>query len=296
MGWKLGIDGGASKTECVLVDPDGKVAARHSTAGCNPSVIGVEEARRRTMDCLWRLRTECGDAEVIETLLCMAGSRPFWRSFAAGLEGFGRVSAADDSLPVLELATAGQRGLVLHAGTGSFLAARTSDGKARYCGGLGWRFGDEGSGYDLGRRALARAMLELQGSLEPSAVGSLVIGRTGVSDADALVALYYADPAPNRQIAALAPEVLNLAASGDQAAIRIVEGSLEGLLNFAKESSARLFPGVALSTLRAGISGPILNHPFALAFFTARAPFALMPVTDAPIEGVRRLLLRGAST
>ena len=29
-----------------------------------------------------------------------------------------------------------------------------------YAGGLGWRFNDPGSGYDLGRRAIARALLD----------------------------------------------------------------------------------------------------------------------------------------
>ena len=47
-------------------------------------------------------------------------------------------------------------------------AARDAAGAIHYAGGLGWRFGDPGSGYDLGRRAITRALLELQGWLPPS--------------------------------------------------------------------------------------------------------------------------------
>jgi N-acetylglucosamine kinase-like BadF-type ATPase len=294
MGWKLGVDGGASKTECILIDPKGGVAARHSAAGCNPSVIGPEEARKRAHECLIRTRSAAGAGPVSETLLCMAGHRAFWCSFADQLEDFGRVSACDDSVPVLELATGGGPGLVLHCGTGSFMAARTSDGKAHYCGGLGWRFGDEGSGYDLGRRALARAMLEMQGSLAPSAIGRLVAEKTGLSEADPLVAHYYAEPLAKPAVATFAPYVLDLAESGEPAAIRIVEDSLTGLLEFAVAACGRLFAGTPERDLRAGLSGHILNHPFSRAVLGARAPFSLLQVTDAPIEGVRRLLLRGA--
>ena len=74
-------------------------------------------------------------------------------------EGFGKVVACDDSRPVLELATGGKPGLVLHAGTGSFVAAQAPDGTLHYAGGTGWRFGDPGSGYDLGLlRAVTNAV------------------------------------------------------------------------------------------------------------------------------------------
>ena len=99
---------------------------------------------------------------IVSTLLCMAGSRSFWQAFAADLTGYGRVSTMDDSRPVLELATHGQPGIVLHGGTGSFVAARAPDGSLHYAGGLGWRFGDAGSGYDIGRRTIIRALLEAQ--------------------------------------------------------------------------------------------------------------------------------------
>lgn len=41
--------------------------------------------------------------------------------------------------------------LVLHAGSGSFVAARGLDGAVHYAGGLGWKFGDAGSGFEIGR-------------------------------------------------------------------------------------------------------------------------------------------------
>jgi glucosamine kinase len=294
MGWKIGVDGGGTKTECVLIDPNGAVAARHTGPGCSPSLVGQPQSREIAGEVLRAVRAGHPDAEVAATLLCMAGSRSFWRDFGSGLSGYGRVETADDSVPVLELATRGAPGIVLHAGTGSFVAARTPDGAAHYAGGIGWRFGDEGSGYDLGRRAIARALLELQGWAPPSGLGALVRERTGQSTSGAVSVYFYGDPATNNGVAGLAPEVLRLASEGDPAAGEAVSASVLQLLALAVSVAGQLFPGRRPEGFRAGVSGHILNHPFSLKVLSDNAPFPLHRVTEPPIEGVRLLLARTA--
>ena len=295
MPWKIGVDGGGTKTECILVDPEGAIAARHTALGCSPSLVGSARAREIASEAIEAVQAGHPAAEVSLTLLCMAGSRSFWREFGAELIGVGRVTTVDDSMPVLELATRGGPGLVLHAGTGSFVAARTPDGGVHYAGGIGWRFGDEGSGYDLGRRAIARALLELQGWAPPSGLGALVRDRTGHSTAAAVAGYFYGDPATNNGVAALAPEVLGLAAAGDASAGEAVSASVLELLALAVSVTDRLFPGSRPATFRAGVSGRILNHPFAFQALSSRAPFPLSPITEAPIEGVRLLLARDSA-
>jgi glucosamine kinase len=195
-------------------------------------------------------------------------------------------------VPVLELATRGAPGLVIHAGTGSFIAARSPDGGVHYAGGTGWRFGDEGSGYDLGRRAISRALLELQGWAPTSGLGALVRERTGRSTSGEVSAYFYGDPATNSGVAGLAPEVLRLASGGDPAAAEAVSGSVRQLLALAVSVTAQLFRGERPASFRAGVSGHILNHPFAYQVLSSRAPFPLAKVTESPIEGVRLLLAR----
>ena len=292
MDWKIGVDGGGTKTECILVDPSGSVVARHTGPGCSPSLVGAARAREIAAGALEELRSGHPPVTVSSTLLCMAGSRAFWREFGDSLSGFGKTFTVDDSLPVLELATRGSPGLVLHAGTGSFVAARTADGAAHYAGGIGWRFGDEGSGYDLGRRAIARALLELQGWAAPSGLGALVRERTGHSTAAAVAGFFYGDPATNNGVAALAPDVLKLAQGGDVAAAEAVSASVLKLLALATTVTGQLFPGQLPESFRAGVSGHILNHPAAYQTLSAHAPFPLARVTESPIEGVRLLLAR----
>ncbi|MDP3069459.1 MAG: BadF/BadG/BcrA/BcrD ATPase family protein [Opitutaceae bacterium] len=296
---KIGIDGGGTKTECILVDATGAILARHVAPGCNPNVAGPEQARAIVSTAIATLiaesRIENLSSKISHTCLFMAGLPAFWQEFAATLTGLGRVTAALDSLPTLELATGGAPGLVVHAGTGSFVAARSSDGAIHYAGGTGWRFGDPGSGYELGRRAIARALLELQGWLPPSRLGPAVRDHTQLgtaADARAVTRYYYSHAEPNRIIAALAPVVLRLAEEGDAVAREVAIESAGELLALANRVAEKLFPGVAPATLPTGLSGALLNHPVVAGPLAARTRLALQPITAAPIEGVRRLLLR----
>ena len=308
MSYKIGVDGGGTKTECLLIDRQGRVVARHTGPGCNPSVIGQDQAAVIITAALDALRAQAvadfaqhhgpaGESQTLitHTLLCMAGHRGFWQELAATRTGFGRVTTTDDSLPVLELATHGQPGLVLHAGTGSFVAARAPDSSVHYAGGRGWRFDDPGSAYDLGQRAIARALLELQGWAPLSGLGPMVREHTGLSattDASAVTRYFYQQTEPNRVIAALAPAVLRLASEHDSAAHELAAASAGELLDLAVTVATKLFSASQLGTLTAGVSGPILTHPVVHAALAARSPFMLVPVVGAPIEGVRQMLAR----
>jgi N-acetylglucosamine kinase-like BadF-type ATPase len=289
---KIGVDGGGTKTELILIDDHGEVVARRLTGGCNPNTTGPEAARITLEEAL---ATLAAHFPVSHTLLCMAGAPAFWRETAESLnagELFGQVTALDDSRPVLELATNGSPGLVLHAGTGSFIAAQAPDGSLHYAGGTGWRFGDPGSGYDLGRRAISKALLELQGWQIPTSLSTLLRDHTGLTHSASITRHFYQHADSNRQIAALAPALLRLAAEGDPAAHQIVTASVTALLQLSESVIAKLFPGWHLDTLRAAVSGPILTHAAVRPILATRSSLNLRMIEDPPVEGVRRLLLR----
>jgi glucosamine kinase len=296
---KIGVDGGGSKTECVLIDAAGAVLARHVAPGSNPSVIGGDQARLIVTDALCALLTQASLTQpkvpIEATLLCMAGARTFWKDFAASLTDFGRVTSIDDSIPILEIATHGDPGLVLHSGTGSFVAARAPDNTLHYAGGLGWRFGDAGSGYEIGERAVARALLEAQGWAAPSRLGPTVRDHAELprdADAAVLTRYFYQHPEPNRLIASLAPAILRLASEGDMTAHALVVESTGELVALGTKVAAKLFPSIPLDTIPSGLSGHILTHPLVVEAITRQTPLPLVPIQDSPIEGVRQLLMR----
>jgi N-acetylglucosamine kinase-like BadF-type ATPase len=292
MNFKIGVDGGGTKTELILVDATGTIVATHTAPGCNPSQCGPDKARIILLEALKALRAKLPAGSVQYTQLYLAGSPQLWSEFASALTGYGRVMTGPDSIPVLELATSGAAGLVLHAGTGSFVAARASDGSIHYAGGLGWKLGDAGSGFDLGRRGIAHALLELQGWAQPSGLGEALKTHTGLTDSAALTRLFYTDPEANVRIAAFAIRVVELAAQGCSPAQIMLTETLTELVAQARLVTAKLFSD---STVPCGVSGPILNSEpagFALKALVAthRWPVTLAFITAPPIEGVRRLL------
>ncbi len=295
MNFKIGVDGGGTKTELILTDPAGVIVARHTGPGCNPSLLGPMGARSKLEELLRQLLTLApAHSTVLATHLYMAGSPAFWRETGAALAGFGAVFTGADSLPVLELATDGGPGLVLHAGTGSFVAARGFDGALHYAGGLGWRFGDPGSGHDLGRRAIARGLSELQGWTPRTALAEALVRHTGIADYAGNSRFFYTADEANVRIAAFAPVVLDLARHGNPPAQTSVAESLTELVALGRNVTTRLF---GETPVVCGISGAILNHEVAAITLRALATTPPWPVefrfiADPPIEGVRRLLQR----
>lgn len=312
-GFKIGVDGGGTKTEFILVDAAGAIIARHLGPGCNPSQVGPEKARDILLAGLAALRGSRPNSDLPNPISAahfyMAGSPPFWRETAAMLQDVGAVTTGPDSLPVLELATGGKPGLVLHAGTGSFVAARTADGSVHYAGGLGWKLGDASSGFDLGRRAIAIALLELQAAgaagspplQKLSPLAEALRNHTGLANYAANSRFFYNDPGANAAISAFAPRVLQLAEQDCGPAQQVVADSVTELARLADQVIHRLFPtarqGVTAGPMPCGVSGRILNSvpaAFALRSLAAklRWPVALHFITESPAEGVRRLLAK----
>lgn len=297
--YQIGVDGGGTKTEAILLDATGAIIARHNAGGCNPSQVGPAQARAVLENVLGALLAGSTisqlDAPVARTLLCLAGSRQFWTETAATLKTYGRVTVTDDALPVLELATGGAPGLVLHAGTGSFVAARAPDGQVHYAGGLGWKLGDPGSAFELGRRGIAHGLLELQGWMPASDLGPALQAHTRLTEAGAITRHFYAAPDANALIAGFAPRVTDLAAEGCAPAQIALTASLSELLDLGRAVTARLFPA---ATIPCGLSGALLNCPPARHALVALAKardwrVEFRPIAEPPIEGVRRLLMAG---
>jgi len=291
--YQIGVDGGGSKTELILVDVAGTVVARHTAPGCNPSQIGADKARAILTEALENLR---GDHTIRRTMLFMAGSPAFWHETASVLTDYGEVSTAADSIPVVELATRGAPGLVLHAGTGSFIAARSADGVIHYAGGLGWKIGDPGSGFDLGRRGIAHALLELQGWAPWTPLSAALQAHIGLPDNIGITRYLYNEVGANAVIAGFAPHVIELAAKGCLPAQTALAATLGEMVAQARLVTEKLFTGP--TPVPCGVSGAILNSPPAVAALRALAGAQSWNVdyhflTEPPIEGVRRLLVAG---
>src|SRR5579862_6474969 len=163
MPWFLGIDGGGSKTTCLLGD-ERAVLASATAAGSNPIRVGEERSRQALHAAISQA---CASAKIqpsrlTRTCIGMAGAaRPQIekqvRVLLAEVVG-GQIEVAGDMVIALEAAFRGAPGLVVIAGTGSIAYGRNEKGETARAGGWGAVVSDEGSAYWIGREALAAAL------------------------------------------------------------------------------------------------------------------------------------------
>jgi len=217
----LGIDGGGTKTEFVVINEQGAVLDRVLEPGCNPNDIGFQASFDRISG---------GIRDVLVRF-------PRLRSVFCGIAG---ISAGDQRSRMLELLQ--QKFPALHlqvqsdpanlfgiddrfsmaviCGTGSVVYVKQGDTLTRL-GGWGYLLDSAGSAYDLGRDALAAALDREDRQEPPTALGTLLLQRLERPRIyDAIPALYGGGKA---YIASLAPLVFRAHAQGDSDASAILE-------------------------------------------------------------------------
>ncbi|MFI5336780.1 MAG: hypothetical protein ACHQ5A_08350 [Opitutales bacterium] len=296
MNYQIGVWGTDAQTEFILVAVDGAIRARRFAIGCHPDIYLDQDTIRWTLiENLQALATAATDGPVAHTLLCLPGRPAFWQGIAARLQDFSRVSILPSFAPALELATRGQPGMLLDCGElNAGVAARTADRALHGTGNLGWRLGDAGSDYDVGCRALRRALAELQGWAEPSAVGRAAGAALKTTDPVLLPVRLNGPAVAPQQIASLAAPILELAATTDPIATGIVRDAVGELAHAAARLRARLF--VQPDEIVVGLRGAILQTAPAQAVLGQILGPAgrFVPVRETPAEGLRTLLSRTA--
>ncbi|MVN86397.1 ATPase [Deinococcus sp. HMF7620] len=131
-------------------------------------------------------------------------------------------------------------GVLLYAGTGSVAYHVTRGGEVRRAGGRGYRIGDDGAGFSLGRAALRWVTDALDEGLVPATpLAQEVAAVTGGLDWDILRAFAYDTPGAGA-VASLAPAVGRAADAGDPAAQTMLEDAAQALAGLARRVQARV--------------------------------------------------------
>jgi len=115
------------------------------------------------------------------------------------------------------------------SGTGSIAYGRDERGRALRSGGWGTLFDDAGSGYDLGRKAIASALRAFDGRGPRTRLDAKICRALGLRDVTEVVLR----PLAPREIAALFPLVLEAAREGDLVARELCEQSGQELAELA---------------------------------------------------------------
>jgi N-acetylglucosamine kinase-like BadF-type ATPase len=240
----LGIDAGGTKTVCLLADERGIILSEGRGPGANLHAAGelaVEKVLHEVIE------TALGELGITPAAICLgiAGvdRDDEARTVRAIMRRIGqksRVLVVNDALIALVAGVQGAPGVVIIAGTGSIVYGRNAGGEAARAGGWGHIIGDEGSGYWIGREALAAVMRASDGRGPQTQLTGDILAHFEVADVSRLPRIVYDRELPRVSVAALGPILQHVAAKGDAVATRILERAAEELVLGAQSVATRL--------------------------------------------------------
>jgi glucosamine kinase len=297
----LGIDGGGSKTSCLIGD-ETSILGSGSAAGSNLVRVGETQAREALATAI---RQACAVARVVPSQIqrvCvgLAGAaRPEIRDRVLQIVSElipGDVEVVGDIVIVLHAAFSDGPGVIVIAGTGSIAYGRNSEGDTARAGGWGFAISDEGSGHWIGRSFVAAAIRACDEGEDqnPRALESLMKSWR-LETREQLVPAANATPPPD--FAALFPMVLSLADSGDPIAREVLIQAGTELAKLAGTVIRRLFPQshsvpVAMSGGVFG-SSALVRQVFYNNLRSAHPEAAINPSVIEPVRGALELARKG---
>ena len=230
----VGVDGGGTKTQAVLLDADLSILGEGLAGPSNPLRVGISKAAVAIREAIDQA---CESAHIRRTDLIaaevgLAGARreelsARMREALLGL-GIGEVVVVGDADIALYGATEGEPGLIVIAGTGSICCGINSRRKTICAGGWGPIAGDEGAGAWIARRALRSIAHAVDGRGPATSLTAAACSYFHVSDPNDLSTAIYAPTITNERLAGFARFVIVAAKAKDRTALEIVaEGGCE---------------------------------------------------------------------
>jgi glucosamine kinase len=269
----LGIDGGGSKTTCVVGD-ESSILAAVTVGASNITRVGEAGARAALHQAICEA---CGAAKINLQLVSCAciGAAGAGRSEIADTVRkivaeiiSGKIEVVGDMEIALAAAFGAGPGVIVIAGTGSIAFGRDAQGRTARAGGWGFAVSDEGSAHWIGREAV-RAVLraadqagEDQPEHESWPAERLFHELKTSWQLDSLPQLARAANA-DPDFAALFPTVLTGAESGDAVARQVIGDGSHELAQLAGIVLRRLFPrqpSTAQSAVPMAMAGGVFRH------------------------------------
>jgi N-acetylglucosamine kinase-like BadF-type ATPase len=241
MRYFLGVDGGGTHTTAWVADETGLVLGRSRAGPSNPLKVGFRAAQgeihRAVTRAVSRARLKAVTFDGVCVGLAGADRPNVQRRLLAWLRR--AIPARSylltiDAVIALHAALGDSWGVLVISGTGSIACARNQRGEVVRAGGWGIPFDDAGSGYDVGRKAVAAALRDFDGRGPRTQLTRAISRALGLRQVSEIVA----QDIPQRRVAALFPVVLEAAGRRDAVARQLCE------------EAGRDLAGLALALLR----------------------------------------------
>lgn len=283
----LGIDGGGTKTVCVLAD-DAVMLGTATTGGCNVVRLGEKTACANLQDAI---RQTCATAgvqpkDVDAAVIGVAGAASVAEVAAAirqAMEDLGLrdIEIVGDNVIAIEAAFGGLPGVVVMAGTGSIAFGRNARAETARAGGYGFAVSDEGSGHWIGRAMVAAALRAFDAGHDE--LLNAVMLRWEVKDQGALVRKANSMPPPD--FAQLFPLAVEAATTGESIARSVLHEAGRELAGLALAVLRRLWD--ERKPVRVALGGGVFSHAASVRksfYLTLREGHPQVAVNFRPIE------------
>jgi len=294
----LGFDAGATKTVCLVGDRR-TTTGRGESGPANPSSTGVAGFAAAIADAARQALAGTTGSPGLAWIGVAGAETP-------GMRAALRV-AAMDALEAREvwishdarllLAAAGvDSGIAVVAGTGSSVYGLSADGREVTVGGWGHLLGDEGSGYDIARRALRAVTQAADGRATTTRLSDAIPAALGSRSVESLRSQLY--PAARvADVAQLARVVLDLSAEDEVASAIVARAARD--LALAVRTCRRLLGATDQSVLPVVLGGGLLGERSPLLARLAGeleqgiGTYRVMPLTNEPAAGALALARAG---
>lgn len=255
----IGIDGGGTKTEGVIGNNYGEIIGHTLAESTNIQVKGLDTVKEILMNMISILRKQAKiDLNEIDTIylsLSGAGRKEEKHLIIKSLEAYKlhkiKIVVENDAICALASGTFGDSGIVLIAGTGSisyYFNKETNE--MNRVGGWGYLLGDEGSGYEIGKKALTAVMKNYDGRGQSTQLTEAVKQQLNLIQETEIIPFVYQNMEMRSEIASLTKVVFEVANSGDMVAKDIISNSMDALIE--------LINGAFLSVNKAQYHPPIV--------------------------------------
>ncbi len=298
----LGLDGGGTQTRVLAATSEG-VIGQGVGGVCNIAAIPVAEALHSAQDAARAALAGVGSPEKVRAVCAGVAGCSFEDrrvEFENGLRALfphSRVSVVPDYAIALTGATAGLPGVIVISGTGSAAYGENGAGESHKAGAYGYLIDDAGSGYGVGRAALAAVLRASDGTGEATRLHARVLGALGITALSEIVPGVYGGDIDRVTIASLSRAVALAATEDEDSVARAILMRAGGALaQLAHGVTARLFPNANQSLPLVPIGGlwnvgPVLSDVFVRSV-QRFAPLAVIgSPQSSPVEGaVQRAL------
>ena len=251
----LGVDGGGTGCRARIEGADGTVLGQ-GLSGPATTRLGIDAAWASIAKAFGAALEEAGfgaaETSRIRAGIGLAGigRKGALEALRAIAHPFASIDFVSDGVGACLGAHSGQDGAIVIAGTGS-IGLGFVDGRDLRVGGYGFPISDEGSGADLGLKAVQLALRAHDGRHERTALLAEVMQRF---ESDPMAAVAWMDRASATDYAALAPMVMRHADQGDPVGRRIVQSAAEQIDTLVRVLFEQGAPRV---TLQGGLSSPL---------------------------------------